>query len=87
MARFILDTCGYCQGFGRIYGGHPNDPDPADYGTCPECRGYGEVEIQTARVTEAEIMEPAYDPTTQPYDEPLRHEEGTTRAALSKAGV
>ncbi len=71
--RTVLTTCGYCQGFGRLYGGPPTDPDPSDYGTCPDCRGYGEVEVDTVVVTEMEIMEAAYDPTTQPLDEPNRH--------------
>lgn len=71
--RTVLTTCGYCQGFGRLYGGHPNDPDPSDYGTCPDCQGHGEIEVDTVAVTEEEIMEPAYDPTTQPFDEPNKH--------------
>ena len=83
--RTVLTTCGYCQGFGRLYGGHPNNPDPSDYGTCPDCQGHGEIEVDTVVVTEEEIMEPAYDPTTQPFDEPNMHVDTSQKGEREEA--
>lgn len=71
--RTTLVDCSNCRGHGRIYGGHPNDPEPSDYGSCPVCRGSGLEEVELHPITEAEVMEPPYDPTTQAFDEPLRH--------------
>jgi DnaJ-class molecular chaperone len=53
--RHIDVPCGRCNGHGRIYGGH--DSDPSDYGTCPVCRGSGEVDVELEPVTEEEIMD------------------------------
>lgn len=43
--------------------------------TCPLCHGCGTGWAASLPATEQEIMEAAYDPTTQPYDEPMRHAE------------
>lgn len=34
-----FELCERCGGEGRLYGGHPNDPDPVDRGECPVCNG------------------------------------------------
>lgn len=44
-------TCFKCNGEGRDLGGHPNDPDPPDYGPCLECDGTGTVEIEVYPIT------------------------------------
>jgi hypothetical protein len=36
-------TCPSCAGEGRDLRGHPNDPDPKDYGPCDVCGGTGRV--------------------------------------------
>jgi hypothetical protein len=55
----IPQLCEHCGSEGRIYRGHPNDPNPIDCGECPVCEGTGYVLIPTEPVTEEEIMEPA----------------------------
>lgn len=45
--RFV--TCEYCDGEGRKYFGHPNDPEPMS-STCPVCQGATVVEIETEPV-------------------------------------
>jgi hypothetical protein len=39
--------CEWCGSEGRIYHGHPNDPQPLDYGECPHCEGTGGEIIRT----------------------------------------
>ena len=36
--------CLYCSGEGRVYQGHPNDPEPRS-ARCPICRGAGLEEV------------------------------------------
>lgn len=50
MVRFIDCRGPHCDG-GRIVGGHPNDPSPPDYGSCPICNGTGTEEIEDEPVT------------------------------------
>lgn len=42
---------------------------------CPQCKGSGTEWAASVPATEQEIMEAAYDPTLQPYDEPFSHKE------------
>lgn len=53
-----LQLCETCGSEGRLYRGHPNDPDPVDDGACPVCGGTGGELIATQPVSEPEIMEP-----------------------------
>lgn len=39
--------CQWCGSEGRIYSGHPNDPDPRDEGACEACDGTGLEVIET----------------------------------------
>lgn len=43
--------CERCQSEGRIYRGHPNDPNPRDEGPCPVCEGTGGELVETQPVT------------------------------------
>lgn len=43
--RIIL--CEHCGSEGRIYSGHPNDPNPRDEGPCQVCHGTGSEIIET----------------------------------------
>lgn len=43
--------CFHCNGSGRNEGGHPNDPNPPDYGPCRACDGTGTIEVPTEPVT------------------------------------
>lgn len=52
-----LQLCERCGSEGRLYGGHPNDPDPRDEGECLTCEGAGELLFTTEPVTEEEVME------------------------------
>lgn len=39
--------CQWCGSEGRIYSGHPNDPNPRDEGPCEACEGTGGEIIET----------------------------------------
>lgn len=39
--EYAMYVCTSCGGEGRIYSGHPNDPDPRDEGECEACGGDG----------------------------------------------
>lgn len=43
--------CTRCGSEGRLYSGHPNDPNPVDDGECPACEGTGGEVIETEPVT------------------------------------
>lgn len=54
--RFV--PCEACGSEGRIYRGHPNDPNPTDEGPCPVCEGTGMMEVE---------VEAAVDHPKMPY--------------------
>lgn len=43
--------CEHCGSEGRIYRGHPNDPNPTDCGECPFCEGTGGELISVEPIT------------------------------------
>lgn len=43
-AESMIVPCGYCDGEGRVYRGHPNDPEPRS-ARCPVCGGKGLEEV------------------------------------------
>lgn len=55
MTRFI--NCDVCQTEGRIYRAYGNDPDPQDFGVCPECNGECVVEVETQTITLEDLEE------------------------------
>lgn len=48
---FRYVPCERCLSEGRLYGGHPNDPNPRDDGECPNCGGTGEEMIPVEPIT------------------------------------
>jgi hypothetical protein len=61
MAYPRIELCEYCGSEGRIYRGHPNDPEPRDDGPCPVCEGKCEVEIWTLPIEMEDLDEIAGD--------------------------
>lgn len=45
--RTVWMSCTTCGSEGRLYFGHPNDPNPRDGGECPVCEGTGMEDIPT----------------------------------------
>lgn len=55
---FRILPCEHCQGEGRLYSGHPNDPNPRDDGECPVCEGTGGEWIRVNPITLDDLDDP-----------------------------
>lgn len=53
----VLVLCERCGSEGRLYSGHPNDPNPRDVGECPDCNGDGRAWID-AEPVECDDLDP-----------------------------
>lgn len=53
--RIVL--CDACGSEGRIYCGHPNDPNPRDCGPCTECDGTGEALVKVLPCDDTDLDE------------------------------
>ena len=55
MADYLIIGCERCGTEGRDLRGHPNDPDPTDYGPCPACDGERAVVIEVEPIEMEEL--------------------------------
>src|SRR5262245_48683857 len=53
----MIVLCEACGSEGRIYSGHPDDPNPTDCGPCPVCDGTGEAVIKAFPCDETDLDE------------------------------
>jgi DnaJ-class molecular chaperone len=51
----LIVPCDVCGTEGRIYSGHPNNPNPRDDGECPVCHGTGSMETEAESITEEDL--------------------------------
>ena len=58
MIGLRIIPCTHCGSEGRLYSGHPNDPNPCDEGGCPVCEGTGGEIIETESVELADLALP-----------------------------
>lgn len=56
MCNERLVLCDHCGSEGRLYHGHPNDPNPRDVGPCPVCEGTGMMLVETEPLTMEEAL-------------------------------